>query len=447
MGRKVNGSTYSVEPSAARLTESLRDVGYDFPTAMADLVDNSIAARADEVLLRFRFDEDKSYVLIADNGDGMTANGILEALRFGSRREYGELDLGHFGLGLKTASLSQCRRISVVSKSASSSAHVITTRTLDMDLVGSEDAWLVISGYTSDGVRDAESYLTDKDHGTVIVLEDLDRVIGTAPNPRAAQRRLSGAASKAREHLEMVFHRYLEGYAGLPPVTITIDADRNDDGAVAPWDPFATDEASTDRMPVMHLPVQAEGRQVDVKLQRFVLPAKADFSSPEAFERMSGPLKWNRQQGLYIYRAGRLVQYGGWARIRSIDEHTKLARAALDFPPALDSVFQINVSKMRVNLPSDIRPMLEQPIQELCLEAARRYRLSGDGGRNKEPKSRTQSNTTWRDVSFALRVAAEKAGELEAMERVLNQVDGMDKELFQELLPGLSQSPTPGQRL
>lgn len=439
MSRKVNGSIYSVEPSAARLTGSLRDVGYDFPTAIADLVDNSIAAKAQEVLLRFRFDDDDSYVLIADDGNGMTANGILEALRFGSRREYDELDLGHFGLGLKTASLSQCRRITVVSKASTSPAHTLTSRTLDMDIVESEDAWLVVSGHTSPGVRDAEAYLSDRNHGTVVVLEDLDRVISSAPNQRAAQRRLSAAASKTREHLEMVFHRYLEGYAGLPPVSILIDANREDDGPVLPWDPYATDEDATQRMPVMRLPVQSDGRQVDVQLQRFVLPAKADFSSLDAFERMSGPLKWNRQQGLYIYRAGRLVQYGGWARIRSIDEHTKLARAALDFPPALDSVFQINVSKMRVNLPSDIRPMLEQPIQELCLEAARRYRLSGDGVRTKEPRSRTQSNTTWRDVSFALRVAADKAGELEAMERVLNQVDGMDKELFQELLPGLSQ--------
>ena len=217
MGRKVNGSTYSVEPSAARLTESLRDVGYDFPTAMADLVDNSIAAKAHEVLLRFRYDEDDSYVLVADDGNGMTANGILEALRFGSRREYDEMDLGHFGLGLKTASLSQCRRISVVSKASSSPGHTLTTRTLDMDIVGSEDAWLVISGHTSTGVRDAEEYLADKDHGSVIVLEDLDRLVGSAPNVRAAQRRLSSAASKAREHLEMVFHRYLEGYAGSHP--------------------------------------------------------------------------------------------------------------------------------------------------------------------------------------------------------------------------------------
>lgn len=438
--RKVKGSTYTVEPSAARLTESLRDVGYDFPTAMADLVDNSIAAKASRIDLRFRYADADSYVLVADNGGGMTTSGILEALRYGSRREYADMDLGHFGLGLKTASLSQCRRITVVTKPDSPlsvSASVIT-RTLDLNIVGENDAWLVISGHQSPGVDEAVDYLSGLDHGTVVVLEELDRVIGSAANPGAAKRRMNSAMSKTREHLEMVFHRYLEGYSGLPPVSISLESGADEGEAVVPWDPFATDEASTERLAAMRLPVQIDGRQVDVQLQRFVLPAKADFSSPEAFERMSGPLKWNRQQGLYIYRAGRLVQYGGWARIRSIDEHTKLARAALDFPTTLDSVFQINVSKMRVNLPADIRPMLEQPIQELCLSAARRYRLSGEGGRSQEPRSRTQSNTTWREVSFALRVAAEKAGELEAMESILNQVDGMDKELYQELLPGLS---------
>lgn len=436
--RKVKGSTYTVEPSAARLTESLRDVGYDFPTAMADLVDNSIAAGATQVDLRFRYADEDSYVLIADNGSGMTTSGILEALRFGSRREYSDMDLGHFGLGLKTASLSQCRRITVVTKADSPLSTSVMVRTLDLEIVGENDAWLVISGHHSLGVEEAVTYLADLDHGTVIVLENLDRVIGSAANPGAAKRRMNSALSKTREHLEMVFHRYLEGYAGLPPVSISLESGSDDDGPVLAWDPFATDEPATERLAPMRLPVQIDGRQVDVQLQRFVLPAKADFSSADAFERMSGPLKWNRQQGLYIYRAGRLVQYGGWARLRSIDEHTKLARAALDFPTALDSVFQINVSKMRVNLPTDIRPMLEQPIQELCLSAARRYRLSGEGGRSQEPRSRTQSNTTWREVSFALRVAAEKAGELEAMEAILNQVDGMDKALYQELLPGLS---------
>ncbi len=105
-----------------------------------------------------------------------------------------------------------------------------------------------------------------------------------------------------------------------------------------------------------------------------ILPARDQFSSAEQFERLSGPLNWNRQQGLYIYRAERLVQWGGWNGIRGIDEHTKLARAALDFDTDLDSVFNINVAKMRVTIPPQIRQMLERPINELCAQADDRYR-------------------------------------------------------------------------
>ena len=111
-----------------------------------------------------------------------------------------------------------------------------------------------------------------------------------------------------------------------------------------------------------------------VTLQRFVLPSRDQFSSPGHFERLSGPLNWNRQQGLYIYRAGRLVQWGGWNGIRGIDEHTKLARAALDFDTDLDSVFHINVAKMRVTIPPQLRQMIERPINELCSQADDAYR-------------------------------------------------------------------------
>ena len=111
-----------------------------------------------------------------------------------------------------------------------------------------------------------------------------------------------------------------------------------------------------------------------VRLQRFVLPPRDEFSSHEEFERYSGPLNWNRQQGIYIYRADRLVQWGGWNGIRGIDEHTKLARASLEFDTDLDSVFNINVAKMRVTLPPQIRQMLERPINELCAYADDRYR-------------------------------------------------------------------------
>src|SRR5215469_6952061 len=132
----------TVQPSAARLTDSLRDVGYDFPSAIADLVDNSLTAHASRVEIEIEFAGAESRVLIADDGCGMTANGLAEALRFGSRRVYGHGDLGRYGLGLKTASLSQCRTLTTASRKPNSTR--TSVRQLDLDLIADWDEWLIV---------------------------------------------------------------------------------------------------------------------------------------------------------------------------------------------------------------------------------------------------------------------------------------------------------------
>jgi sensor histidine kinase regulating citrate/malate metabolism len=113
-----------VVPAAARTIKSLRDIGYELPQAVADLVDNSIEARANEVHIDLCFDGPDSWIRIADNGDGMDASTITESLRIGSVREYEENDLGKFGFGLKTASISQCRRVVVASRVSPQRARV-----------------------------------------------------------------------------------------------------------------------------------------------------------------------------------------------------------------------------------------------------------------------------------------------------------------------------------
>jgi hypothetical protein len=110
-------------------------------------------------------------------------------------------------------------------------------------------------------------------------------------------------------------------------------------------------------------------------LEPFVLPHQSDFSSPESFRRASGPANWNQQQGFYVYRANRLIQSGGWCRIRTLDEHTKLARVALRFSPQLDDAFRVNVAKMRVQLPAGMRePIAEAifPVTKLANEVYRK---------------------------------------------------------------------------
>ncbi len=392
---------FDVPPSAARLTSSLRDIGYDFQTAIADLVDNSIAAGAHQVDVSLTFQPNASYVLISDDGRGMRPSEMLEALRFGSRRDYSHNELGRFGLGLKTASFSQCSRLSIVSRHTPARL-TRTVRTIDLDFVNRRDRWAVLSDEGGPAVEAARDRLREGP-GTVVVWENLDRVL---PDRYAesgwGRRRLASLAAKTGAHLSMVFHRFIAGECGLEPVTISVN-----DEKLEPWDPFASSEPNTVSLDPEVFEVETDWDSSDIVFRGYVLPPRDKFSTPDRFEAMSGPLKWNRQQGLYIYRADRLVQFGGWNGLRGIDEHTKLARASIDFDTDLDETFQINVAKMSVVLPATLKNMLERPIHDLCMRADAAYRQSGGGrgGRAITSKPGGSEGVALREVGVALKAA------------------------------------------
>lgn len=410
---------YDIAPSASRLTGSLRDIGYEFPTAVADIVDNSIAAGATRVEIMVEYDGVDSCVAIADDGRGMSPGQLQEALRFGTRRSYARGELGRYGLGLKTSSLSQCRALTVVTRSSKSTVRTFA-RTLDLDVIDEWDQWVVVDPPAGDRmVRRARQWLAEGT-GTVVLWQALDRVLPEKrPEGGWARRRLESLAARTAEHLAIVFHRFLDGDGREPQLVITVNGQK-----VSPWDPFASDEPATVRLPRQEFEIEVGGVGGRVQLHRYVLPSRDRFTTPTEFERLSGPMNWNRQQGLYVYRAGRLVQWGGWGGIRGIDEHTKLARAALEFDTDLDTAFNINVAKMRVALPPQLRQMLEAPVNELCIFADEAYRktsrsetrqLPPDLGAPPEVRALTQATAT---AGLALRMAAMQADAWPAWERI-----------------------------
>jgi len=421
VGGRTRKRNFDVTPSASRLTNSLRDIGYDFPSAVADIVDNSLSAGARRIEVVIEFDGPRSYVLIADDGVGMGDDRLTEALRFGSRREYTDCDLGRYGLGLKTASISQCRRLTVVSRKAPTRRRLVL-RTLDLDHILSVDRWEVTDPPPDSICHKALEWLTDGP-GTVVVWESLDRVLpDRRPEGGWARRRLDQLAVKAADYLGMVFHRFIEGEAGDSPVVITVNGEK-----VRPWNPFGFGEEHLKVLPEKVFEVAVGDSHGKVRYRPFVLPPRHRFSSLPEFERLSGPLKWNRQQGLYIYRADRMIQSGGWCGIRAADEHTKLARVALDFGTSLDPLFRISVSKMRVTLPLELRPLIERPVQELCQAAERAYRRetqakSDRKGPQAEPEveavSPSPGSTSGR-IASALMTAALEAGEHESFLRIM----------------------------
>lgn len=425
---------YDVAPSAARLTGSLRDIGYEFPTAVADIVDNSVAAGATRIDVTVEFDGEDSRVVIADDGDGMSAGQLTEALRFGTRRSYRRGELGRYGLGLKTASLSQCRMLTVISRSSRSVARM-SARQLDLDLVEEWDQWVVVDPSPQDPVvRSARQGLAEGT-GTVVVWQALDRVLPEKrPSGGWARRRLETLAARTSDHLSMVFHRFLEGSDGLTPLVMSVNGQK-----LRPWNPFAPQEPHTSELPRQQFEIEMAGGVGLVQLRRFVLPPRDRFTSAAEFERHSGPLNWNRQQGLYVYRANRLVQWGGWGGIRGIDEHTKLARAALDFDNDLDTAFNINVAKMRVSLPAQLRQILEAPVNELCVLANDAYRRTSRGSArpvpadvNASPEVRAATHAA-ATAGLALRMAAMQADQWVAWERIEETLRAQSPEVAQLL--------------
>jgi hypothetical protein len=405
-----------VTPSARRLLESLRDIGYDFVTAVADIVDNSISAGATRIDVVTHFDGPGSRVLIADDGAGMTETELTEALRLGTRRDYFEDELGRFGLGLKTASLSQCRSMTVVTRRAALRRR-FAVRMLDLDLVIDTDRWIIIDPGQTLAVEDAQRWLADGP-GTVVVWEELDRVLPeTRPEGGWARRRLDALAEKTAEYLAIVFHRFLEGAVPERELVISVNGEK-----VIPWNPFAPSEQYSVELRSEEFELVVGDYAGIVTLVPHVLPSRNRFSSLAEFERFSGPKKWNRQQGMYIYRADRMIQSGGWCGIRAADEHTKLARVTLDFPPELDALFQVNVAKMRVTLPAQLRPMIERPIKELCNRAQVAYRK--DAPALKQPRTIDASSARGNvlEVGLALCAAAVEVDEFGSLKRIIKRL-------------------------
>jgi histidine kinase/DNA gyrase B/HSP90-like ATPase len=414
---------YDVAPSAARLTGSLRDIGYDFPTAVADVVDNSVAAGASRIEILIEYDGSESRVFITDDGSGMSPPALLEALRFGTRRGYNRGELGRYGLGLKTASLSQCRLLSVVSRSSKSAVRTCA-RALDLDLIEEWDQWVIVDPANADPAVTRARHWLAEGTGTVVIWQMLDRVLPEKrPEGGWARRRLETLAARTGEHLGMVFHRFIEGVTGRPQLVITVNGQKVD-----PWDPFARQEPATLELPTQSFEIESPGSVGKVTFRRFILPSRDRFSDPDGFDRLSGPLNWNRQQGLYVYRADRLVQWGGWGGIRGIDEHTKLARAAVEFDTDLDTAFNINVAKMRVTLPAPLRQLIEPSVNELCVLADDTYRktsrlqrppVPADLGTPAEVRAASQAAA---NAGLALRMAAMQVGHWGAWEQIESEL-------------------------
>ena len=356
-------------PSARRLIRSLRDIGYEFVDAVADIIDNSIEAEATVIGVSLQFEGEDSYLTIADNGVGMSSKDIQEALRFGSKGHYRDVDdLGRYGLGLKTASLSQCERLTVSSRRSELQAR-INSFCWDLDHIETTNRWEIL-GVHSEDLKDEVWQHLHQSTGTVVTWERLGRLLGYKyPSGEYARRQVEQMSQSLKLHLGMVFHRFLSGEVHGKRIAIYVNDER-----VSPWDPYSRGEAKTQRLDQFYLPIDFNDETFNVRIQPYILPPQSLYSSVKAHLQASGPSKWNKQQGLYIYRSNRIIQAGGWGGLRTNDEHTKLLRVAVFIPSQLDELFQVNVAKKHLALPREFRSELMKEIQPMVQLAQEVYR-------------------------------------------------------------------------
>ena len=232
---------YEVIPSAKRLIRSLRDMGYEFVAAVADLIDNSIEAKATTVWIDVDWGKGGklAYVSIVDNGLGMSPQDLREALRFGSERDYEDEDLGKFGLGLKTASLSQCLKFTVATR-LNPNRSDIAAYCWDVEHVDATNRWEILRVATNNLHEHIRQHLK-KTTGTALIWERLDRVLGyKKPEGEVARKQLHAMCRELEEHLAMVFHRFLSGEIRGKRLAIYVNGNK-----VQPWDPFARAEPNT----------------------------------------------------------------------------------------------------------------------------------------------------------------------------------------------------------
>lgn len=357
-----NFQTAEAIPEASSMIETFRAIGYNIETAIADIIDNSISANAKNVWVDFEWAGEESWLSIKDDGVGMNNEEVIQAMRPGSKNPLSERnskDLGRFGLGLKTASFSQARRLTVLSRKKDYSP---VYWTWDLDYVNQTGNWNLIKYLPS--CCNAAS-LEEFESGTIIIWTELDRIVKNfRQNDNVALNKFLQIMEVVKRHLAMVFHRFIENRR------IRLFFQEHE---VRPWDPFLIHEVATQSFSEEHL----HNRMVIMK--GYVLPHRSRLDE-EIYKLAEGTRGWNEHQGFYIYRNERLLLAGDWLGLFRKEEHYKLARIQIDLPNSLDSDWQIDIKKSIARPPLLFRDQIRNYAAKVRSQGVEVYRRRGRTG-------------------------------------------------------------------
>ncbi len=369
--------TVNMPPDAATLMWSTRAIGYTTPAAVADLIDNSISAGASNIYIKYIPGED-GYVSIMDDGKGMDSNELMQAMKYGSSgpmAERSDDDLGRFGLGLKTASLSQCRRLTVVSKKAKE----ICAYAWDLDYVFSSRKWDLIELDKKEIQELPQAKELNKlDEGTIVVWNTLDRMCAGDDDKEEGFKK---HIKEVEEHLSLTFHRFLQGELGIKKLAIFCNGIQ-----LEPNDPFfvsRSGEVTVENIPVEYIDNQGTTRKVQVTVTPYILPFP-DTISQEDLDKLGGKEGLIKNQGFYVYRNKRLIVAADWFRLARKTDLSKLCRIKVDMPSVLDELWTVDVKKSMALPPETVLRELRRIIIPSINNGKKRYRFRAKNETKKE---------------------------------------------------------------
>ena len=356
-------TTERLIPCAKHLVESTSSVGYSFESAIADIIDNSISKDASTINILFDSNTPQ-YVAIVDDGTGMNADELKQAMRYGSRsseEERSEDDLGRFGLGLKMASLSQCRKLTLISKCHNE----INGACWNLGRVYNDDDW-TIELYSQEDLKDNKfiSELDTSDSGTIVIWEDFDRLECETDD---IQRVFDEKIGSSRNHISLVFHRFLDPHGDARRIRIIMNGN-----PVEAIDPYLLSNSATQRLEEEKIKIGGEY----ILVKPFILPYASKLSKKE--QKMFSDFNDIRHnQGFYIYRNKRLIVWGTWMRLIKASELHKLARVRVDIPNSMDSMWNIDIKKSTAALPDAIKTKLKDIVLRAVGTSERVFKYRG----------------------------------------------------------------------
>ena len=352
----------NLPPFAPTLMESTRAIGYSIETAIADIIDNSVAAGADRIDIDF-FPIGNSYISILDNGRGMSEAELVSAMQYGSRsplEQRNEYDLGRYGLGMKTASLSQCQILTVITKQQG----MISGAQWNLPHVASTKQWTLLVLNQEDIMRFPNwEKLEALPSGTIVIWQNLDKFgIGEDDMVTAFNKKMD----LIRDHLSLVFHRYLSGEPGIKKIDI-----RMNNLSIKPQDPFLV-KKSTLLMDEETIRVHGQ----DIKVKAYILPHISKMTQTE-LKALGGNDGLRRRQGFYVYRNKRLLIWGDWFRLMRHGDLSKLARVQVDIPNTLDDLWTLDVKKSKAVPPAEVKKNLAVIVQKISDGSKRTWTFRG----------------------------------------------------------------------